>query len=113
MKAAYTIHEVVIEKNRIEPKTVIALRDDLFDELQELGAVREASDDEAMLANLTAPAEVKPADAPKPVAVSKAAAKAQADAEAKAAEAAAAAAKTDVDPDVTEPANDADLLGDN
>jgi hypothetical protein len=103
MKSAYMIHEVVMNGERIAPNTVVTdLADETFAELEAAGAVREATEDEVLLAAPAAPAVDAKAAAK---AAKKTAAKAAPDeAAAKAAE---EAAKKDADPDVTE----ADLLG--
>ena len=101
MKIAYTIHELVLASERVSPKSVVELDDKTFAELADLGAVRDATGDEIVIAGLTASA---PAPAPKPTAAEK---KAAAAAQKKADEAAAA------DPDVTEPNGEGDLLGGN
>lgn len=111
MKIAYTIHELVLASERVSPKSVVELDDKTFAELADLGAVRDATGDEIVIAGLTASAPA-PAPAPKPTAAEKkaaAAAQKKADEEAAAAAAAAAAA----DPDVTEPNGEGDLLGGN
>lgn len=104
MKAAYAIHEIVVSKERITPKTVIELEDEVFAELEGLGAVREAEADEISIAGLSKPAPVK---APAKTAAEK---KAEA-AAAKAAEEAAAAKAAEVAPTVDPDETDADLLG--
>lgn len=126
MKAAYTIHELIVKGERVAPKTVIELSDDAFAELDAMGAVRAAEKDEIAIAGLAvaeAPvAETKAVSPVKPApksAADKRAEKAARETEAAAAEKAAkeaeaaAAAKVvesgnqTVDPDETE----SDLLG--
>lgn len=112
MKTAYAIHELVLDTDRISPNSVIELDDKTFAELDAMGAVREATADEAAIAGLTAkPAASTAAQAP---ATKKTAAEKKA--EKKAEEDAAAAAKKaeeEADPDVTEQTGESDLLGGN
>lgn len=111
MKAAYAIHELVVNKERITPNSVIELEDAAFAELEALGAVRAAEDDEIAISGLTTSAA--PVVEKKLTAAEK---KAQKKAEEDAAAAAAKKAEEDaaaVDPDVTEPNGEADLLGEN
>ena len=65
------IHEVVMGKERNAPKTVLSLEDKAFDELESMGAVREATADEVAIAGFApvaapAPAKVEAAAAKKP-----------------------------------------------
>jgi hypothetical protein len=120
MKSAYTIHELVIGGERVSPNSVVELDEKTFAELDALGAIRDATEDEAAIAGLTAkkaaPAQTaQTAPAPRQTAAEKKAAAKKAEEDAAAAkkveEDAAAAA---VDPDVVpDPNADADLLGDN
>lgn len=108
MKTAYTIHELVLGDERVSPNSVVELDPKVFAELDALGAVRDATDDEAAIAGLAAPkapAATKPAQAAKKTAAEKKAEKQGAEAPKQGAE----APKQDADPDVT----DADLLGGN
>lgn len=109
MKSAYMIHEVVLNGNRLSPNSIaLDLSDETFAELEALGAAREATDDEVLLASpAIEPLAVDPKVAAKAEKAAAKKAKEEAEAAAKAAEEAAAAAK-DGDPDVTD---NADLLG--
>lgn len=111
MKTAYAIHELVLDTDRISPNSVIELDDKTFAELDAMGAVREATADEAAIANL---GEKKPVAATAPATTKLTAAdKKAAAAAAKKAEEDAAAKKADADPDVTEQTGESDLLGGN
>ena len=107
MKIAYSIHELVLKDERVSPNSVIELDNKTFAELDALGAVREATADEAAIAGLTSDEAVPSA----PVQVTKKTA-AEKKAEKKVAESKSEEPKQDSDPDVTE-GGDADLLGGN
>lgn len=100
MKAAYTIHELVVKCERVSPKTVIELDDDAFAELESLDAIRPATSDEIAIAGLSAPVAEKVEK--KPTAAEKKAAKEAA----KAAE-----AQPQPEPTVDPDERDSDLLG--
>ena len=128
MKTAYTIHELVLGGERVSPNSVVELEEKVFAELEALGAVREATEDEAAIAGLgekKAAAAGPATTTTRPTAAEKKAAAAAKKAEEEAAAAAAAAKKSEdeasaaaaagaTDPDVVpDPNADADLLGGN
>lgn len=103
MKAAYTIHELVVKGERVSPKTVIELDDDAFAELESLDAIRPATSDEIAIAGLSAPVAEKVEK--KPTAAEKKAAK-------EAAKAAEAQPQPQPEPSVDPDERDSDLLDD-